>query len=180
MLVFVNYYIPIQAIDGLHLTSWRPCWRYNTCTKECIINSIVGSSRSGWLTLSATSREIDCKPRIVYLLKISVRHISTILTSLSERTRTSYHSLMSIPKQPFLANYFLMFTCCCLCCRLALFATVYSYITNFYVACLLLAFPRAHRFFYFHYIVHVYVISHMPHLYFTEHRVFEHMQYVKI
>ena len=51
----------VLAIDGLHLTSWRPCWRYNT--KEYVINSIVGSSRCGWLTLSATSREIDCKPR---------------------------------------------------------------------------------------------------------------------
>ena len=50
-------------IDGLHLTSWRPCWRYNT--KEYVINSIVGSSRRGWLSLSTTSREIDCKPRIV-------------------------------------------------------------------------------------------------------------------
>ena len=28
------------CIDGLHLTSWRPCWRYNT--KEYVINSIVG------------------------------------------------------------------------------------------------------------------------------------------
>ena len=26
--------------------------------------SIVGSSRRGWLTLSATSQEIDCKPKI--------------------------------------------------------------------------------------------------------------------
>ena len=50
------------CIDRLHLTSWRPCWRYNT--KEYVINSIVGSSRRGRLTLSATSREIDCKPRI--------------------------------------------------------------------------------------------------------------------
>ena len=50
-------------IDGLHLTSWRPCWRYNT--KEYVINSIVGSSRRGWLTLSAISQEIDCKPRIL-------------------------------------------------------------------------------------------------------------------
>ena len=49
-------------IDGLHLSSWRPCWRYNT--KEYVINPIVGSSRRGWLTLSATSQEIDCKPRI--------------------------------------------------------------------------------------------------------------------
>ena len=53
------------AIDGLYLTSWRPCWRYNT--KEYVINSIVGSSRRGWLTLSATSQEIDCKPRIAGL-----------------------------------------------------------------------------------------------------------------
>ena len=49
-------------IDGLHLTSQRPCWRYNT--KEYVINSIVGSSWRGRLTLSAASREIDCKPRI--------------------------------------------------------------------------------------------------------------------
>ena len=35
---------------------------YNT--KEYVVNSIVGSSRRGWLTLSATSQEIDCKPRI--------------------------------------------------------------------------------------------------------------------
>ena len=36
--------------------------RYNT--KAYVINSIVGSSRRGWPTLSAISREIDCKPRI--------------------------------------------------------------------------------------------------------------------
>ena len=29
-----------------------------------LINSIVGSSCRGWLTLSTTSPEIDCKPRI--------------------------------------------------------------------------------------------------------------------
>ena len=50
-------------IDGLHLTSWRPRWRYNT--KEYVISSIVGSSRRGWLILSVTSREIYCKPRIL-------------------------------------------------------------------------------------------------------------------
>ena len=55
-------------IDGLHLTSWRPCWRYNT--KEYAINSTVGSSRRGWLTLSAISREIDCKPRIGALKRV--------------------------------------------------------------------------------------------------------------
>ena len=49
-------------IDGLHLTSRRPCWRYNT--KEYAISSIVGSSQRGWLPLSSASREIDCKPRI--------------------------------------------------------------------------------------------------------------------
>ena len=49
-------------IDSLDLTSWRPCWRHNT--KEYVISSIVGSCRRGWLTLCATSREIDCKPRI--------------------------------------------------------------------------------------------------------------------
>ena len=32
--------------------------------KEYVINSIVGSSQREWLTLSATSREIDSKPRI--------------------------------------------------------------------------------------------------------------------
>ena len=53
-------------IDGLHLTSRRPCWRYNT--KEYVISSLVGSSRRGWLTLSSASREIDCKPRIVIRL----------------------------------------------------------------------------------------------------------------
>ena len=52
----------MSPIDGLHLTSWRPCWRYNA--KEYVINSVVGSSRRRWLTLSATSREIDYKPRI--------------------------------------------------------------------------------------------------------------------
>ena len=51
-----------MQIDGLHLTSWRPCWRYNT--KEYFISSIVGSSRRGWLVLCATSREMDCKLRI--------------------------------------------------------------------------------------------------------------------
>ena len=50
----------------MHLTSWWPFWRYNT--KEYVISSIVGSSRRGWLTLSATSGEIDCKPRIVYMV----------------------------------------------------------------------------------------------------------------
>ena len=43
-----------MPIDGLHLTSWWPCWRYNT--KEYVIYSIAGSTRSGWLTLSAASR----------------------------------------------------------------------------------------------------------------------------
>ena len=57
------YNVQGASIDGLHLTSWRPCWRYNT--KEYVINSIVGSSWRGWLTLSAISREIDCKPRII-------------------------------------------------------------------------------------------------------------------
>ena len=42
-------------IDGLHLTSWRPCSRYNT--KKYVANSIVGSSRRGWLTLSVTTQE---------------------------------------------------------------------------------------------------------------------------
>ena len=55
------------SVDGLHLTSWRPCWRYNT--KKYVINSTVGSSRRGWLTLSATSREIDCKPRIFFVVR---------------------------------------------------------------------------------------------------------------
>ena len=53
-----------ETIDGLHLTPRRACWRYNT--KEYVINSIVGSSRRGWQTLSATFRETDFKPRIVY------------------------------------------------------------------------------------------------------------------
>ena len=39
--------ISCQYIDGLHLTSWRPCWRYNT--KEYFISSIVESSRRGLL-----------------------------------------------------------------------------------------------------------------------------------
>ena len=52
----------VKGIDGLHLTSEQPCWRYNT--KEYVINSIVESRRRGWLTLSATSREFDCKLRI--------------------------------------------------------------------------------------------------------------------
>ena len=52
-----------RVIDGLHLTSWRPCSIYNTKEYD-IINSIVGSSRRGWLTLSAISREIDYKRRI--------------------------------------------------------------------------------------------------------------------
>ena len=42
-----------------------PRWRYNT--KEYVINSIVGSSRRGWLILYAISREIDCKPRIAMM-----------------------------------------------------------------------------------------------------------------
>ena len=41
-----------SLVDGLHLTSWRPCWSYNA--KEYIISSVVGSSRRGWLTLCAT------------------------------------------------------------------------------------------------------------------------------
>ena len=40
-------HVAVTVIDGLHLTSWRPCWRYNT--KEYFISSIVGSSRRGWL-----------------------------------------------------------------------------------------------------------------------------------
>ena len=40
-------------IDGLHLTSWRPRWKYSR--KEYVISSIVGSSRRGWLTLSSTN-----------------------------------------------------------------------------------------------------------------------------
>ena len=58
--------------------SWRPCWRYNT--KEYFISSIVGSSRRGWLALCATSREIDCKPRIAndivmkYTVGYNIRH----------------------------------------------------------------------------------------------------------
>ena len=51
-----------KHIDGLHLTSWRPCWRYRT--KEHVISSIVGSSQRGRLTLFAISREINCKTRI--------------------------------------------------------------------------------------------------------------------
>ena len=51
-----------MTVGGFHLTSWRPCWRYNT--KEYVISSIVGSSRRGWLALSGASREIDCKPRV--------------------------------------------------------------------------------------------------------------------
>ena len=42
-------------IDGLHLTSWRPCSRYNT--KKYVTNSIVGLSRRGWLTSSVTTQE---------------------------------------------------------------------------------------------------------------------------
>ena len=60
-------------IDGLHLTSWPPCWRYNT---EGICYLLHW--RRGWLTLSATSREIDCKPRILfkrkYKLDYSLEH----------------------------------------------------------------------------------------------------------
>ena len=41
---------------------------YNT--KEYVINSMVRSiKRRGWLKLSAISREIDCKPRIVYAFR---------------------------------------------------------------------------------------------------------------
>ena len=58
----VQRYYLCYEIDGLYLTSWRPCWKYNT--KDYVINLIVGSGRRGWLTLSATSREIDCKPRL--------------------------------------------------------------------------------------------------------------------
>ena len=46
-------------IDGLHLTSRRPCWRYNT--KEYIISCIVGSSRRGWLTLESLSKGRFCQ-----------------------------------------------------------------------------------------------------------------------
>ena len=58
-------------IDGSHLTSWRLYWRYNT--KEYVINSTVGSSRRGWLTLSAISREIDCKLRILWFRQSSLQ-----------------------------------------------------------------------------------------------------------
>ena len=64
---YINAYL---QIDGLHLTSWWPCWRYNT--KEYLISSIVGSSRRGWLVLCATSREIDCKPRISLIMYVLV------------------------------------------------------------------------------------------------------------
>ena len=60
--------IKFPSIDGLHLKSWRPCWRYNTI--EYFISFIVGSSRRGWLTLSGASRKIDCKPRIVETLHL--------------------------------------------------------------------------------------------------------------
>lgn len=33
-------------------------------TKEYVISPIVGTSSCGWLTLSAASREIDCRPKI--------------------------------------------------------------------------------------------------------------------
>ena len=45
-------------------TPFPPCWRY--ITKEYFIVPIVGSSRRGWVTLSAVSQEIDCKPKIVH------------------------------------------------------------------------------------------------------------------
>lgn len=60
--ILIYVIIPMYSIDGLHLTSWRACWRYNI--KE-YVNSIVGSSRRGWLTLSATSPEIGSKLRIL-------------------------------------------------------------------------------------------------------------------
>ena len=34
-------------INGLHITSRRPCWRHNT--KEYVISSIVGSSYPAWV-----------------------------------------------------------------------------------------------------------------------------------
>ena len=41
-----NFYIILHCrIDGLHLTSRRPCWRCDT--KEYVISSIVGSSKRG-------------------------------------------------------------------------------------------------------------------------------------
>ena len=55
----------LPYIDGLHLTSRRPCWWYNT--KEYVISTIVGSSRRERQTLSAASQENDCKPRIAQL-----------------------------------------------------------------------------------------------------------------
>ena len=60
----MSYVIGHYFIDKLHFTSWLPSWRYNT--KGYVINSIIGSSRRLWLTLSAaTPCEVDCKPRIV-------------------------------------------------------------------------------------------------------------------
>ena len=57
-------------IDGLHLTTRRPRWRYNT--KEYIISCIVGPSQRGWVTLSTASRKIDCKPRIRGYLRTKI------------------------------------------------------------------------------------------------------------
>ena len=54
--------LSVTRIDGLHLTSWQACWRYNT--KKYVIN-FIACCRRWWLTLSAISREIDCKPKII-------------------------------------------------------------------------------------------------------------------
>ena len=47
-------------IDGLIVTAAMLAVN----TKEYVISPIVGTRRCWWLTLSAASREIDCKPRI--------------------------------------------------------------------------------------------------------------------
>ena len=87
----------ILCIDGLHLTSWRPCWRYKI--KEYVINSIVGSSRREWLTLSATFRMIDCKPRIDYF-KILKNSIKLSKFSMIFHRETSQAPTPPIPHSP--------------------------------------------------------------------------------
>ncbi len=62
------------SIDGLHVTSWQTCWRYNT--KEYFIIAIVGSSRRGRALLSVLSHEIDCKRRILSQANIDKRGLN--------------------------------------------------------------------------------------------------------
>ena len=49
----------LKPIDSWHLTSRRPCWRYNT--KKYVISYIVGSSRRWWQPLESLSKRRFCQ-----------------------------------------------------------------------------------------------------------------------